>query len=189
MIRKINRSFGQDKVGTAESTPPPADAQASAPSAAPISAYDDIPFLSTWAIQQKDRKQMFAWWDAMEEWLHGHSELVKTTKDAIITITMNEKPFARYADLESYIATYDKNPNLAVDKWLAAMERALPDEIVTRGESAVDPRWLKPLSIYMGMQGLGQTITGSSTKTILIVLAILFVIGGGIYLLKGRFKK
>lgn len=246
MIRRINRTFGQDQVispnlaseakavpGSGDGSPPPPPSMPSADegaapfmpssngsSAPPPSAsagpppapdtsapppgaasggapgapgpYDDIPFLSAWAIQWKDQKMMFAWWDAMVDWLSKHPELKKAVNDSIVTITLNGKPFASYSDLDSWVATYDKNPNEAVDKWLDAMSRALPDDIIAAEEAYVDPRWLKPVSIRTGMQGFGQfgqISTWGTGTTILVVLAILFVIGGGIFLLSNRSAK
>ena len=168
---------------TPDAPAPTAPAAAAPAPAAPVatSGYDDIPFLSTWALQNKNKKTLFAWWDAFQSWLATHPEITAASSDAIMTLTKDGETFARYPDLDSYIATYDKNPNTAVDKWLSAMEKSLPDKVVVRGEASVDPRWLKPKSIYTGMQG----IESGGTKIVLLLVIVGLAIAG-FYLYKHR---
>lgn len=95
------------------------------------------PFLSLNAIQNKDKKLMLAWWDDFKKWEEapGHQGCVKYPDLMAMIDEEKQKAEAQGAKSDS---------NRAIDRWLVAMEMAVPDIVIAKHEAAVDPRHLRP---------------------------------------------
>jgi hypothetical protein len=87
-------------------------------------APSEPPFLSMYGVMNKDKKMMLAWWDEIKAWEKA-----------------NPGQKLNYPDLENIVAE-SKNPNVGVDRWLDAMTKAVPEDVIRRGERNIDSRWL-----------------------------------------------